>query len=94
VVLAYQLAAAHEWFQYAEGSLEHGSSPREGPRTGNNEALVGGDILTSRIVPGRLAMALWFTVSATGPRVTPWARCHDLRVVDLQSSGAPDDCHC
>jgi ABC-2 type transport system permease protein len=35
---------------------------------------MGRDIPTSRVVPGMVAMALWFTASAVGPLVTPWER--------------------
>jgi ABC-2 type transport system permease protein len=35
---------------------------------------MGRDIPTSRVVPGMIAMALWFTASAVGPLVTPWER--------------------
>ena len=35
---------------------------------------MGRDIPVERIVPGMVAMALWFTASAVGPLVTPWER--------------------
>ena len=35
---------------------------------------MGRDIPTADIVPGMVAMALWFTASAVGPLVTPWER--------------------
>lgn len=35
---------------------------------------MGRDIPTARVVPGMVAMALWFTASAVGPLVTPWER--------------------
>ncbi len=34
----------------------------------------GRSIPAGRIVPGMVAMALWFTASAVGPMVTPWER--------------------
>jgi len=39
-------------------------------RLGRGPAGAGADV----IVPGMLAMALWFTASAVGPLVTPWER--------------------
>lgn len=35
---------------------------------------MGRDIPTATVVPGMVAMALWFTASAVGPLVTPWER--------------------
>jgi len=35
---------------------------------------MGRDIPAERVVPGMVAMALWFTASAVGPLVTPWER--------------------
>ena len=35
---------------------------------------MGRPILAENIVPGMIAMALWFTASAVGPLVTPWER--------------------
>lgn len=35
---------------------------------------MGRDIEPAAIVPGMVAMALWFTASAVGPLVTPWER--------------------
>jgi len=35
---------------------------------------MGRSIPPARIVPGMIAMALWFTASAVGPLVTPWER--------------------
>jgi len=35
---------------------------------------MGRDIPTTFIVPGMVAMTLWFTASAVGPLVTPWER--------------------
>ena len=35
---------------------------------------MGRDIPPVRVVPGMVAMALWFTASAVGPLVTPWER--------------------
>ena len=35
---------------------------------------MGRPIAADQIVPGMVAMALWFTASAVGPLVTPWER--------------------
>ncbi len=35
---------------------------------------MGRPISIDRIVPGMIAMALWFTASAVGPMITPWER--------------------
>src|SRR6056297_529398 len=35
---------------------------------------MGRPIAAENIVPGMVAMALWFTASAVGPLVTPWER--------------------
>ncbi len=35
---------------------------------------MGRDVSPSGVVPGMVAMALWFTASAIGPLVTPWER--------------------
>ncbi len=35
---------------------------------------MGRPVAAERIVPGMVAMALWFTASAVGPLVTPWER--------------------
>jgi ABC-2 type transport system permease protein len=35
---------------------------------------MGRPVAAENVVPGMVAMALWFTASAVGPLVTPWER--------------------